>query len=118
MNMSHKYHVPGWRSMRRPRSNMHYPGRTKYNSGGVMIALLLLTALACLPAAAAISEPQIRDWRSRIERELFVAQPLPELRPEIHGRFEPEAEVIAERVVYSTAYGLRVPAILYRPKVA
>ena len=52
----------------------------------------------------------------RIKSTLFVSDPLPALATETYGQFEPAPGVIAERVSYATAYGLRVPAIVYRPK--
>ncbi len=53
---------------------------------------------------------------SRIKSTLFVPDPLPPLAVESYGRFEPAPGVVAERVSYATAYGLRVPAIVYSPK--
>src|SRR5262249_30175271 len=47
---------------------------------------------------------------------LFASDPLPELNPEVNGQFDPEPGVVAERVTYGTQFGMRVPAILYRPK--
>jgi dienelactone hydrolase len=64
----------------------------------------------------ATTEEQARQWREEIRRVLFVPAPLPELKPEQHGSFEPEPGIAAERVTYSTAYGLQVPAIVYHPK--
>jgi dienelactone hydrolase len=51
----------------------------------------------------------------RIKQTLFVPDPLPSVAAENNGSFEPEPGIVAERVSYNTAYGLRVPAILYRP---
>jgi dienelactone hydrolase len=64
--------------------------------------------------AAARTGPE--ELRRRIRQTLFVPDPLPELKPEVHGRFEPEPGIVAERVSYATQYGMRVPAILYLPK--
>jgi dienelactone hydrolase len=50
-----------------------------------------------------------------IRQALFVPDPLPPLNERKHGQFEPEPGIIAEKVSYSTAYGLRVPAVVYRP---
>jgi dipeptidyl aminopeptidase/acylaminoacyl peptidase len=55
--------------------------------------------------------------REKIGSTLFVPNPLPPLAVETYGEFQPAPGVIAERVSYATAYGLRVPAILYRPAV-
>lgn len=58
----------------------------------------------------------VGEQRRRIRSTLFVPNPLPELKTENYGQFEPVPGVVAERVSYETAYGLRVPAIVYRPK--
>jgi len=55
------------------------------------------------------------DERTRIKQTLFVPDPLPALAVETYGQFAPAPGVIAERVSYATDYGLRVPAIVYRP---
>jgi len=55
-------------------------------------------------------------WRAQIRRTLFVPDPLPPLDVESHGRFQPAPGVVAERVTYTTQFGLRVPAILYLPE--
>jgi dienelactone hydrolase len=83
-----------------------------------MFRYRLTAGLVVLGAVSmgAVSIPQIRQWRSQVRRDLFVPSPLPDLHPVDHGTFEPEPGVVAERVTYSTAYGLEVPAILYRPK--
>ena len=57
-----------------------------------------------------------RERRLRIRSTLFVPEPLPNLETESYGQFEPAPGVIAERVSYATGYGLRVPAIVYRPR--
>ena len=54
--------------------------------------------------------------RARIKATLHVPNPLPPLAVERYGEFEPAPGVVAERVSYATDYGLRVPAIVYRPK--
>lgn len=56
------------------------------------------------------------ERRHGIQSTLFVPEPLPNLETESYGQFEPAPGVIAERVSYATGYGLRVPAIVYRPK--
>ena len=57
-----------------------------------------------------------RAWREQIRKVLFVPDPLPALESRTHGSFEPEPGIVAERVSYGTQFGMRVPAILYRPK--
>jgi dienelactone hydrolase len=72
------------------------------------LVLALLLIQSGLPA-------QEQELRARIKQALFATDP-PELRPERHGQLEPEPGVIAERISYGTQFGMRVPAILYRPK--
>jgi dienelactone hydrolase len=71
---------------------------------------LLLAAMAAVFALG--NEEQ---QRAGIRSALFVPDPLPGLQPESYGQIEIAPGVIAERVSYATAYGLRVPAIVYRP---
>jgi dienelactone hydrolase len=63
-----------------------------------------------------VTERQEERWRSQIRSTLFIPDPLPSLGPQTHGRFRPAPGVVAERVSYSTQFGLRVPAILYLPE--
>ena len=62
-------------------------------------------------AAAAAAQPAV----SRIKSTLFVPDPLPPLATETYGQFPAAPGVVGERVSYATGYGLRVPAIVYRP---
>jgi len=55
------------------------------------------------------------ETRQRIARTLFVSEPQPPLASSKHNSFEPAPGVIAERISYGTQYGMRIPAILYRP---
>lgn len=57
----------------------------------------------------------VEQWRTSIRSTLFVPEPLPELHPRTHSRFEPCPGVIAERVSYETQFGMRIPAVLYLP---
>jgi len=74
-------------------------------------ATLGLAFLALGPALWAQPEP----LRHRIADTLFVPEPAPALAPVRYGSFEPEPGVVAERISYGTEFGMRVPAILYRP---
>ena len=58
---------------------------------------------------------QPHDARRRILATFHVPTPLPQPRAEIHGSFEPEARVVAERISFGTQFDMRVPAIVYRP---
>lgn len=82
-----------------------------------MSAALAWVIFAAIPShgQAATSE-QVTQWRQQMRRALFIPDPLPAVSPESFGSFAPTAGVIAERVSYRTSYGLRVPAIVYRPE--
>jgi len=77
------------------------------------MALLVLTAAA---ARAQMSDAKARELREKIKAALFVPQPLPALDAKSYGNFAPEPGVVAERVTYATEFGMRVPAIVYRPE--
>src|SRR5579872_56429 len=81
------------------------------------VRLALLWFVGAALTLAAVTPAQIRDWRAHIRQDLFVPDPLPPLEVASHGSFEPEPGIVAERITYRTAYDLRVPAILYRPKM-
>ena len=65
-----------------------------------------------------LSGQRQQEWRSRICRTLFVPDPLPRLEPLVHGRFQPDRDVVVERVTYSTQFEMKVPAIVYAPRQA
>lgn len=69
-----------------------------------------------MPATSGVPTPA--DLRHAITAALFVPEPLPQLHVEQYGNFDVAPGVVAERVSYATAYGLRVPAIIYRPRYA
>ena len=81
----------------------------------VIVALCLLCAVG---QAQVASRKQIKLWRKQMRQALFIPDPLPKLEPESYGSFTPTPGVVAERVSYQTEYGLRVPAIVYRPAAA
>ena len=76
---------------------------------------VLLSAVAVLPGQV-LTHEQADQWRERIRRTLFVPNPLPPLDGKLHGFFEVDESVVAERVTYGTQFGMRVPAILYLPR--
>ncbi len=78
--------------------------------------VLLLGAALALSAKQPLTRQQEQEWRGKIKATFLVGDPLPALAPETHGSFEPEPGVVAERVSYGTQFGMRIPAILYRPK--
>jgi hypothetical protein len=55
------------------------------------------------------------QWRQEIRKELFVPHTLPPLQSHRWSTFSPTPGVLADRVTYATADGMRVPAIIYRP---
>ena len=75
--------------------------------------LLILLLTACAYLFGAEQRPEM--LRRRIAETLFVPDPLPALAPLHAGSFEPADGVVAERISYGTEFGMRVPAILYRP---
>lgn len=72
-------------------------------------------ALPVSLSAATPTADVTANARDVIKRALFITAALPALAVETHGHFEPEPGVVAERVSYATQFGLRVPAIVYRP---
>ena len=79
----------------------------------VAVAVGTFTTRAAEPSG----EQRDRTWRTAIKEALYVPSPLPPVASESHGEFEPEPGVVAERVTYASQFGLRIPAIVYRPKV-
>jgi dienelactone hydrolase len=73
-----------------------------------LVPLLFLSVAWALQA-------QPEELRRRIAETLFVPEPLPALTPVHYGNFEPMPGVVAERISYGTEFGMRIPAILYRP---
>jgi dienelactone hydrolase len=76
-------------------------------------ALLATTVFTHALAGATADE---MTWRAHIAQALHLSSTLPSLAAEVHGRFEPEPGIVAERVSYATLHGMRVPAILYLPQ--
>ena len=86
---------------------MHHS--TIFLSAGILLA----QGLCC---AQQLTTVQRESLRARICENFFVPDPLPQLNPTTHRRFEPAPGVVAEAVTYATQFGTRVPAILYMPK--
>ncbi|MFN7936568.1 MAG: alpha/beta fold hydrolase [Bryobacteraceae bacterium] len=80
-----------------------------------MVAAVLLWCAAVL-AAPAVDLSEVQQWRSRILSALKVPTPAPELAPVVWSTFQPEPGIVAERVTYGTQFGMRIPAIVYRPE--
>jgi len=77
--------------------------------------LLRLAVAVATVATAGDTAPTRADKRREIRRALRVPEKLPALEAEHYGQEEIAPGVTAERVSYATDYGLRVPAIVYRP---
>jgi dienelactone hydrolase len=91
---------------------------TVFVAAGLAGALGLVRPLAGQAGAdgGPLSAAQQERWRAQIRAALLIPDPLPALAAATHGRFEPDAGVVAERVTYASQFGLRVPAVLYLPK--
>ncbi len=63
------------------------------------------------------SQAEERDaaWRAEIRKQFFMPDALPSLNAKVWSTFSPTAGVLADRVTYATADGMRVTAIVYRP---
>ena len=70
---------------------------------------------AAVTASNAVDARQYAQWRKEIKQALFIPEKLPVLAVQSYGSFSPVEGVVAERVTYGTLYGMRVPAIVYRP---
>src|SRR5215471_14419843 len=84
------------------------------SAGSVWRMTFLWLLLAACPYVSWAEQPP-EVLRRRIADTLFVPDPLPALEPTRSGSFEPAQGVVAERISYGTEFGMRVPAILYRP---
>jgi dienelactone hydrolase len=61
------------------------------------------------------AEDATPDKRAQIRLALRISEKLPALAVEQYGEVTVAPDVVAERVSYATDYGLRVPAMVYRP---
>jgi dienelactone hydrolase len=77
-------------------------------------SLMLLVALT-LAAVNAQAQDDAAKWRLDIRHALYVQDKLPALDAKVWSSFSPTPGVIADRVTYTTADGMLVPAIVYRP---
>lgn len=68
-------------------------------------------ALPSHPATA----KQIDTWRREMHSDLFIPDPLPKLETQTYSSTEITPGVTIDKVSYVTGYGLRVPAVVYRP---
>ena len=84
--------------------------------GARVAAVLVICGTGVPVRAQKLPVEQLAKWRSEIVKTLGVPQPLPELKVEKFGTFSPEPGVMAEKVTYGTEFGLRVPAVVYKPE--
>jgi dienelactone hydrolase len=61
------------------------------------------------------TKAQVEAWRRDMKKALFIPDPLPKLETENYSSVEITPGVTVEKISYRTAYGLRVPAVVYRP---
>jgi len=73
------------------------------------------TTATTLGALATASTNHLAELRTQLGKTLFVPKFLPALELQSFGTFSPAPGVVAERVTYSTEFGMRIPAIVYRP---
>lgn len=68
-------------------------------------------------AKLTVAQRKKRDaaWQAEIRKQLYLPAKLPALAARVHASFSPMPGVVADRVSYATADGMRVPAIVYRP---
>jgi dienelactone hydrolase len=71
--------------------------------------------VALTAAAAPVDQALLTQWRARIVDTLHVPDP-PLLAAKVWSRFSPEPRIVAERITYGTQFGMRIPAVLYRPE--
>jgi dienelactone hydrolase len=92
----------------------NYPRRK--GTGWRQAAALALLAVAAVPLIGQMSDATAKQLQQKIRAALFIPDPLPALDTKNYGSVQVEPGVVAERVTYATEYGLRVPAIVYRPE--
>jgi dienelactone hydrolase len=75
----------------------------------------LVAALFALTLVAQ-AQSDVTAWRSAIRHTYYVPDKLPALHSRVWSTFSPTPGVVADRITYSTADGMIVPAIVYRPE--
>ena len=98
-------------------SSRHSWLRVAYIGYFILLASILVNPVALSQAfpASPPPPPQYDLQRMQIKHALFIPDTLPSLAIHNYGSFSPSPGIIAERVTYATLYGMRVPAIVYRP---
>lgn len=72
-------------------------------------------AKSTAPCPTPVSAKQVTQLRTQVRQALFIPEPLPVPDVESYGTAEIASGVTLERLSFRTAYGLRVPALVYRP---
>ena len=67
------------------------------------------------PAPRPATKAQVDRWRHELRDALYIPNPLPKPATELYSTTEITPGVTLERTSYVTAYGLRVPADIFRP---
>ncbi|WP_260737267.1 alpha/beta hydrolase family protein [Tunturiibacter lichenicola] len=67
------------------------------------------------PVSTPATDEQFAQWREQAKAALFLSKDMPPVAARDFGSFTPLPGVIAHRVTYGTQFGMRVPAIVYRP---
>lgn len=76
----------------------------------LIVLLVLASSLHAQPDRA-----RNERWRAQIHEQLHIPTHLPALDAKVWSTFSAMPGVLADRVTYSTAEGMLVPAIVYRP---
>ena len=94
-------------------------GRMGRVAGWVLVGAVTVGAGALSVDAQQLTAKQRQErdaaWRAEIRKTLYVPEHLPALEAKVWSTFSPTAGVLADRVTYRTADGMRVPAVVYRP---
>lgn len=80
----------------------------------LLVAALVLSGIGAR-CCRALSRRQAESWARQIRQALFIPNPLPPLQVRTYGTFFPAEGIAVDRVTYTTEYGMRIPALLYRP---
>jgi dienelactone hydrolase len=84
-------------------------------AAAVFVFSIVASAQVAANPAQPLSAAEIAHDRAAIRHALDVPDKLPALQAKTWSTFSPMKGVLAERVTYSTADGMIVPAIVYRP---
>lgn len=82
------------------------------------LVAFVFVVLAAAPDTARAQKAlpqQFSEWRRQIRQMLSISDPLPALDAQSYGTFSPAPGVVAEKVTYGTEFGMRIPAVIYRP---